>query len=231
MRRSTSRTRKTPRWRPRIRALVRAILAAYEGTPKRLVYTSGVWSYQNTGERVVDETTPPTDPLPLVAWRVPVEREVVAAGGVVVRPGIVYGRGEGARGILGMLVSEARREGRVRYVGDGRQEWPLVHVDDLADLYVRALAAPPGTLLHGVGDACATMRDLALAASHAGGAPGRVASWPIAEARAALGGFADALAVSQRVSSARTRAITGWTPRAPTVFEELLHGSYTRAKA
>ena len=208
-------------------ALTRAVLAAYRGTGKRLVYTSGVWSFQSTGERVVDETTP-ADPLPLVAWRVPVEREVLDAGHVVLRPGIVHGRGARLQGIVGMLVAEARRDGRVRYVGDGRQEWPLVHVDDLADLYARALAAPGGSILHGVAGAPVAMRDIALAASHAGGAPGRVEPWPLAEARAALGGFADALALSQRVSSARTRAATGWDPTGPTVLEELLHGSYAR---
>ena len=208
-------------------ALTQAVLAAYRGGAKRFVYTSGVWSFQGTGERVVDETSP-ADPLPLVATRIPVERAVVETGHVVLRPAIVYGRGASLQGIVGMLVAEARRDGRVRYVGDGRQEWPLVHADDLADLYVRALSAPAGSMLHGVAGAPMAMRDIALAASHAGGAPGRVASWPIEEARAALGGFADALALSQRVSSARTRALTGWTPQGPTLLEELLHGSYPR---
>ena len=205
-------------------ALARAVLAAYAGSGRRFVYTSGVWSFQHTGERPVDETTP-ADPLPLVAWRIPVERDVLARGGVLVRPVIVYGRGGG---ILGMLASWARDQGRVRYVGDGRQEWPLVHVEDVADLYVRALSAPAGSLLHATSGTHATMRDLALAASFAGGAPGRVEPWPLEEARAALGGFGDALALSQRVSAARTRALTGWTPRGPTAFEELLTGSYAR---
>lgn len=209
-------------------ALSRAVLDAYRGSGKRFVYTSGVWSFQSTGERVVDETTP-ADPLPLVAARVPVERDVVAAGHVVVRPAIVYGRGEKLQGIPGMLVAEARREGRVRYVGDGRQEWPTVHVEDLANLYVRALTAPAGSMLHGASGGQVSMRDLALAASFAGGVPGRVEPWPLEDARKAFGGFADALALSQRVSSARTRAATGWMPQGRTLLEEMLVGSYTKA--
>ena len=67
---------------------------------------------------------------------------------VVIRPAIVYGRGGG---IPAGFVESARKEGAARYVGTGKNRWPLVHVDDLADLYLLALEkAPPGTLLLGV---------------------------------------------------------------------------------
>src|SRR6267143_2236401 len=36
--------------------------------PKTLVFTSGAWVYGDTGDRMVDETTPP-NPAKLVAWR------------------------------------------------------------------------------------------------------------------------------------------------------------------
>lgn len=208
----------------------RAILAAYEGTGKPFVYTSGAWSLGATGERVGDESYRGT-PLPLSAWRVPVEDEVLAAArrgvrGIVLRPAIVHGR---AGGIPSILVAEARQKGGVRLIGDGRQEWPTVHLDDLADLYVRALHAPAGTLLHGA-DGQSRGRDIAIAASIAGGAGGRLLPWTLEEARAEYGGFGDFFALHQHMAAPATRRITGWAPRGPSVLEDLLVGSYAKAR-
>ena len=51
-------------------------------------------------------------------------------------------------------------------------------------------------------------------------------SWPLEEAREALGPFADALALSQRVSARKVREELGWSPEGPSVIQELLAGSY-----
>jgi nucleoside-diphosphate-sugar epimerase len=126
-----------------------------------------------------------------------------------------------------MLVDEARKRGAVRVVGDGQQEWPAIHVEDLAGLYVRALDATPGSLVHGVTGTSYRVSDIATAASIAGGAAGRTEPWPLEEARRELGGFADALALHQRISGARTRwTFGGWTPRGPSLVQDLLVGSY-----
>ncbi len=146
---------------------VDAILHALEGSGKPFIYTSGIWSHGDTGGHVVDETTPPR-PLPMVQWRQAVEDRVLAAAGrkirtIVIRPAIVYGRGGG---IPGGFVESARKEGAARMVGNGENRWPLVFVDDLADLYLRALEqASPGTLLLGVSGPSVRVRDLAMAAS------------------------------------------------------------------
>src|SRR6266550_6901879 len=61
--------------------------------PKTLIFTSGAWVYGDTGDRMVDETTP-LNPIKLVAWRPAHEQLVLRAGGVrglVIRPGCVYG--------------------------------------------------------------------------------------------------------------------------------------------
>ena len=201
-------------------AAVAAFLHALEGSGRPFVYTSGVWVLGDTGGRVADETASTEGALPMVAWRAGREREVLAAGErgvrpVVVRPGIVYGRGGG---IPAMLVA-----GELPLIGDGSQHWTTVHVDDLADLYVRALDAPAGTLLHGISGE-ATMAEVAAAAEAAHGGP--VERLSRAEARERLGGFADALALDQRASSDRTRRLTGWQPRAPSLPDDLRTGSY-----
>ena len=102
----------------------------------------------------------------------------------------------------------------------------MVHVDDLADLYVRLLGAPAGSLFHAADGPSWQARDLATAAGVAAGGEGRVERWPVEEAREALGPFADALALSQRVSGRRARETLGWSPRGPSVIQELLAGSY-----
>lgn len=198
----------------------RALGAGARRAGGTFLYTSGAWV---CGGGDSDESTP-ADPPALVSWRAALERELVggsdASGGpraVVVRPGVVYGAGAG---IPGMVV-----RGEIPVIGTGRQQWPLVHLDDLSDLYIRALSVPPGVILHGVAHTM-SMLDLAVL----GGVGGKGASLPpsfvtLAEARARYGPFADALHLDQRVSSKRTRELTLWVPSAPSPVEEILTGS------
>lgn len=204
---------------------VATMLQALEGTAKPILYTSGVWVLGDTGERQADEETP-TKAADLVSWRPTIEERVLGADlrGMVIRPAIVYGRGGG---IPALFVTWGRQRGAVPTIGEGSQHWPFVHVEDLADLYVRALAeAPAGTLLHAADGSVHTMREVADAASHAAGVPGKVEPWPLEAARQTLGGFADALALDQRVSAERARSLLGWQPKAASVLEDLRHGSY-----
>ncbi|WP_394831393.1 NAD-dependent epimerase/dehydratase family protein [Pendulispora rubella] len=213
---------------------VRAILAGLYGTGKLFIYTSGCWVYGNTGETSVDETSP-VAPAALVAWRVPVENEILAAArernvrAVIIRPTIVYGRGGG---IPGMLVAGGRRDGIVRHVGPSSTRWSFVHVEDLADLYVRALErAPAGTILTAASDEKLSVGDVARAASDAAGIPGHVAEWPLERARESMGPFADALALTQTVTAPMARLLLGWAPKGPSVLEDLRRGSYRPGRA
>jgi len=202
---------------------VKAILEALEGTNKPFVYSSGIWVLGNTGERVADEESP-LDPTPLVAWRPANEQLVLDAAergvrSIILRPAIVYGRGSG---IVGDMVEEGRRKGVVRFVGAGENRWPLVHVDDLADLYLKALEkAPAGTLLLAASGPTLTMREVAEAAARAAGCEGRVESWPIEQARERLGAYADALALDQQISSEKAVQLLDWQPSAPSLQAEL----------
>ena len=209
------------------RAAVAAILEALAQSNRPFIYTSGCWVLGNTGGTIADEDTP-LAPTPLVAWRPAVEQLVLAAAqrgvqGVVLRPAMVYGRNGG---LLTSFVQSAREHGAARIIGDGGNRWSFVHVDDLADLYVRALGAPAGTLLFAAHGPEHRVREVAEAASRAAGAGGKVETVPLAEARKTMGAFADALALDQRISGDRARRLTGWQPRAPEVLAELESGSY-----
>ncbi|HEY9014402.1 MAG TPA: NAD-dependent epimerase/dehydratase family protein, partial [Gemmatimonadales bacterium] len=118
-------------------------------------------------------------------------------------------------------------KGAAQYVGTGENRWPFVHVDDLAELYLLALEkAPAGTLLLGVSGPSHRVRDVAAAASKGAGAGGRTAAWPLEEARAKLGAYADALVLDQQASGKRAQELLGWRPSRPDVLEDLERGSY-----
>ena len=206
---------------------VHALLDRLAGTGVTFVYTSGAWVHGETGDAVIDEDAP-LAPVELVAWRVAVERRVLETPGVrgiVVRPGIVYGR---AGGIPAMLTASARSGGAARYIGTGRNRWSLVFIEDLADLYARAVeSAPPSTVLLAVAPSSFTVLDVARAASEGAGAGGRIVAWPLEAARKELGAFADALVLDQaQLSARRTERLLGWTPRGPSIVDELRTGSY-----
>ncbi len=209
---------------------VRVMLDALRDSGKPLVYTSGIWVLGDTGGKIADETWP-VNPAALVAWRPGVEQMVLDAAGkgvrsIVIRPGVVYGHGGG---IPADFVKSARESGAARYVGTGENRWPLVHVDDLADLYVRAFEhAAPGTLLLATDGSGFRVREIAEAASLGAGAEGRTESWPLEEARKTLGAYADALVLDQLVSSEKARSMLGWRIRSTSLLEELRQGKYLK---
>jgi len=204
------------------RAAVEAILGALSQCNRPFVYTSGCWVLGDTGGQIADEDTP-LKPTPLVAWRPANEQLVLAAArsgiqGAVLRPAMVYGRGGG---LVASLVKSARQRGAARIVGAGENRWTFVHIDDLADLYVRAVGAASGTLLYAAHGAALRVWAVAEAASHAAGAGGKVETVPLEEARTEMGALADALALDQQISGARAERLLGWRPRAPGVLEDL----------
>ena len=220
-------------------AATHALLEPLRGTGRPFVYTSGIWVLGATGPTPVDEDAA-VNPLELVGYRPAIEQQVLAAAddgvrSIVIRPAIAHGRGGG---IPGMLVGIARDHGYGRYVSGPDADpsrpptWPMVHVDDLADLFVAALErAPAGTVLHAVDEPAVAVTDIARAAAGAAGVDG-VAPWPLELARAALGeAFADALAVSQACSGDRARQLLGWSPWRPKTTADIAAGSYAGTAA
>jgi len=213
------------------RAAVEALLEALAGTGKPFVYTSGVWVIGSTEGRIAGEAFR-LKPLPFVEWRVEVERRVIdaAARGVrtaVIRPAMVYGRGGGA---VGGMMREVRETGRVRVIDGGENHWSFVHVEDLADLYARALDRSPGGELYLAADGAAVrVRDVAESVARIAG--GRVESRTLEEARRDMGPLADGYALDQRIQSTKAGRVLGWVASRPTVLEDIAEGSYAAAVA
>jgi nucleoside-diphosphate-sugar epimerase len=202
------------------------LIAPLRGTGRAFVYTSGIWVLGPVDD--ADEDSP-TAPITISDGRPALERTVLDASeddvrAIVIRPGIVHGRGGG---IPGLLVGWAREHGEGRYVGTDGIHWPAVHVDDLADLYVAALErGTAGTVLHGVAEPAVSVADLAVAADVAAGGSGTATAWPVGDAAKTLGEpFAEALALDQRIRAPRAAEL-GWNPAGPTAVEDVRAGSY-----
>jgi nucleoside-diphosphate-sugar epimerase len=193
------------------------------------VYTSGTWVYGNTeGESATEASM--LNPTPLVAWRPAVEHKVQALAArrsiaaVILRPAIVHGYGGG---IFGMLVDMVHQSGRVRVVGDGRNHWPAVHVDDLAMAYLKAVAQAAsgdervaGQIFNVVAEDGVAVAEMCEAIRASLGVD-HVELWPLDDARKSLELFADALALDQRVSGQHARHLLAWEPRGPGLIADL----------
>jgi nucleoside-diphosphate-sugar epimerase len=146
------------------------------------------------------------------------ERGVRSA--VVRLPRSVHDAG-GRYGFSGVLIRAARHSGVSAYVGDGTQRWPAVHRDDAASLFRLALEeAPPGSVLHAVGDEGDAMRAIAEVIGRRLGVP--VESVPAQN----FGILGAVFAVDQPSSSALTRQRFGWNPTGPSLLQDLETGLY-----
>ena len=184
--------------------LVPQSIAAFTAQKGFLIYTSGVWVLGNT-VGAADESTP-LNPLSIVTWRVPIERQVLAAGGAVLRPGCVYG---GKQSLLAGWFAAAAKDEPPRIVGDGENHWAMVNLHDLVDCYLRAVEQRVPGIFHATDDTHATLNACAAAV-----APNAAIEHVPAEmARASMGPFVDALTVDQHVASTATRQTLGWSPR------------------
>jgi nucleoside-diphosphate-sugar epimerase len=176
-----------------------------------IIYTSGVWILGRKPEPA-DESAP-IDPIALASFRPAHEQFVLDAGGdhlrtIVVRPGVVYGGGDGMVG----EIFKAASNGLVRVVGDGNNHWPLVYDRDLAELYARLAGREDAAgVYHANDEGDERINDIVDAIKPYLAVRPDVRHVPIDEAQKKMGPYADALALDQVVRSPRARAL-GWTP-------------------
>jgi len=182
-------------------------------TPQKrfIIYTSGVWILGRTLEPANEDA--PLNPIAASAFRPAHEQFVLDAADehlrtVVVRPGVVYGGGDGMIGDI----FKAASNGLVRVVGDGNNHWPLVYDRDLADLYARvAVNSDASGIYHANDEGDERVNDIVGAIKPYLPVKPDVRYVPIEEARHKMGVYADAHALDQVVRSPRARAL-GWTP-------------------
>lgn len=233
------------------RDALRTMLAALEGSGKTLLFTSGsavvgTFAGGEASSVIYDEDVPL--PLPesvfapasahvhpmvvagfggAMAARIETEKDVIGASGVrgiVVRPSLVYGNG-GSYDIP-KLIELTRKQGIAPHLGSGGTLQGYVHIDELADLFRLAVErAPKSAVLHGVVDEV-SQRDLAAAISRMIGAGNRTANLTLEQMFGSAGSVGISFAVNKRLSTDKTRHLTGWSPTRTDILLDVEFGSY-----
>jgi nucleoside-diphosphate-sugar epimerase len=184
----------------------------------RFVKESVTFSYPDSGDAWIDETTPPDESIamlqPTLEGERMVERFATGGGtGVVLRFGSFYGP-------TARIVDEAVRLARWRMsmlAGKPHGYVSSIHTDDVAGAAVAALDAPSG-IYNIVEDAPVTRREYLDEFCAAFGLP-KLRLMPTWLVRLMGGSGAEAVIRSQRVSNRKFREATGWSPRYPSVRE------------
>lgn len=137
------------------RRVVGALLEMLQGTGKTLIFTGGTsllsirtdgdWDERSFAED--DAFTPRRQVAPRLEVENMVRRSIeTGVRGICIRPPLIWGNG-GARYIADMYHS-VRATGSVCYVGRGLNLYSNVHVEDLADVYSRAIERGVGGALY-----------------------------------------------------------------------------------
>ncbi|MEW2345912.1 SDR family oxidoreductase [Streptomyces griseoaurantiacus] len=212
----------------RDRAAIEALGGPLEHSGKPLVVTSGTLVLREG--RVSGERDEP-DAAGLAGFRLVGERACLDLAARGVRASVVRlaptVHGPRDHGFVPMLIATARRTGVSAYVGEGANRWPAVHREDAAVLFRLALEkAPAGSVLHGVDESGVTLRTVAETIGRGLGVPAASVAPEEAAAHFANPFMARVYAFDGPASSARTRTLLGWSPRRPTLLEDLTHGDY-----
>ena len=225
------------------RGVVEAILTALAGSGKAFLQTSGssIVADLAAGEptdKVYDEETP-VHPLPGRKARVALNNAVLAAAkdgirAVVICPSLIYGAGRGVNASsiqIPWLIALAKKYGVPKHIGRGENVWSNVHIDDLVELYLLALdKAAPGAFYY-VENGENSMREACRAIGRMLGLGARTAPMTLEEAAAEWGeGTASyTMGSNSRVRAIRARRELGWTPRRPSLVDDIERGSYHEA--
>lgn len=131
-------------------------------------------------------------------------------------------------GFVPALVGFAREHGTAAYIGDGANRWPAVHRSDAARLVRLGIEnAPPGSVLHAVGEQGVPIRDVAQAIGRGLDLP--VTALTFEQAEAQFGFLADFLSLDMPVSNEITRELLSWRPTGPGLIADLDQGHYFTA--
>ncbi|MET0707551.1 MAG: SDR family oxidoreductase [Tardiphaga sp.] len=194
--------------------------AALEGSDRPLLVTSGV-AMLAPGRVATEQDVPQVIPN----WPRKSEEAARTLAGRGVRAAVVRlapsVHGLGDHGFIPILIRHARDKGVSAYVGDGLNRWPGVHRLDAARVYRLALEqGATESAYHAIADEGVAFRDIAEVI-------GRRLGMPV-ESRGPdhfgwFGGFAGA---DMPASSARTRALLGWTPTGPDLLSDIDQAGY-----
>lgn len=211
----------------RDRTAIEALGQVLVGSGKPFVSTSGTL-VMPAGRESTERDEP--DTAGLAAFRIAGERACLDLAGQGVRASVVRlaptVHGPGDHGFIAWLVDTARKSGQSAYVGDGANRWPAVHRLDAAVVFRLALeGAPAGSVLHATAENV-PFRSIAETVGRGLGLP-VVSLTPEEAAGHFVSPFiAAAYGLDAPVSSRLTRELLGWSPRHPTLLDDVENGDY-----
>lgn len=223
------------------RGAVIALTEALAGSGKPLLHTSGssIVGDDARGE-ISHQVFTEADVLPGGAWRptedkaarMAIDQLVLDAAAqnirsVVLCNSLIYGHGRGlARDSVQIprLVAVAEATGIARHIGPGRNIWSTVHIDDVVNLYLRALAGAPAGSFYFVENGEASFADMTQAIAHALDLP-PAQPWDIDSAIDTWGyePAVYALGSNSRVRGTAARAELSWAPQHSSVIDWIHH--------
>jgi nucleoside-diphosphate-sugar epimerase len=218
----------------------RAMLQALEGTGKAFIHTSGssIVGTQSAGERVdaiFDEDTP-VIPSSARAARVALNEYILSfkAKGtrtIIICPSLIYGISHGPTKHsmqVPWLMALAKKAGVAKHYGPGENLWSNVHIDDLVDLYILALASAPAGAFYFAENGENSMKQVCEAINRKLG--GKVGTVPMSldEASREWGERTaqNTMGSNSRVRAIRARTQLGWRPSRPSLIDEIESGCY-----
>lgn len=211
------------------RQAIEAIGDVLAGTQRPFAVAAGLAGMQ-PGKLITEDDK--AEPFPGLGQRIVSERIALGFAEQGVRTMSVRFaptvHGAGDHGFVAQIVDAARRRGTSAYIGIGGNRWAAVHRSDAARLVRLAVEqAPPGSVLHAVGEEGVRMHDLAEEIGRGLDVP--VTSLSPEQAVEQFGFLGRVLGVDMAASSRITRRLLHWSPTGPTLLEDLRAGAYTSA--
>lgn len=216
---------------------IQALIKGLEGSSSPLIHTSGSSIVGDDvrgavkSDSVFDEFTP----LVIQELKQPrrdIDLMVLGASAsnvrsIVICPSLIYGEGRGLNPKsvqIPFLVENAKQQGIVQIVGAGKNVWSNIHIDDVVDLYLLALAKAPAGAFYFAANAEASFEDVGQALAQRLKLAGVESLDP--ELAAKLWGIPRAyysFGSNSRVRSVRARHELGWSPSHTSLIDWILN--------
>ena len=199
---------------------------AINDSAKPFIVTAGVAFISSSGPLTLetDAALPPSEHYPRASEKTAKELSDRGIPTTIMRlPPSVHGAGD--HGFVPTLIEIARQTGRSAYIEDGANAWPAVHVEDAARAFRLAIEhGPAANTFHAVSEESIPFRRIAEVIGAGLGVPS--VSLSTDEAQAHFGWFYPFASINQPTSSARTRDVLGWQPKAPDLLTDMANAGY-----